>query len=73
MTQPNIKPLAYRPKQAAEVLGVCERTLWNLTAPRGPIPCLRVGKGKRQIVLYPIAELTAWMNQEAQEQNGGQA
>ena len=73
MTQPSIKSLAYRPNQAAEALGISERTLWSLTAPRGPIPCIRVGKGKRQVVLYPVAALQVWMNQEAQGQNGGQA
>jgi len=48
-----------RPKQAAKALNVSIRTLWALSAPRGPIPCIRVGHGKRQIVLYPTWMLRA--------------
>ncbi len=33
--------------QAAEYLGLCERTLWYRTAPRGPIPCVRIGRSVR--------------------------
>jgi hypothetical protein len=73
MTHRDINPLAYRANEAAKALGICERTLWNLTEPRGPIPCIRIGKGKRQAVRYSVAALQAWMNQEAKEQNGGQA
>lgn len=38
---------------AAEALGISERTLWDLTAPRGPIPCVRIGKAVR----YRVAAL----------------
>ena len=58
-------PLALRPRDAAKALGVSQRTLWSLTAPRGPVPCLRVGAGKRQTVLYPVAELQAWLSEQA--------
>ncbi|QDT75575.1 helix-turn-helix transcriptional regulator [Lacipirellula limnantheis] len=67
-------PLALRPRDAARALGVSPRTLWSLTAPRGPVPCLRVGAGKRQTVLYPVAELQAWLsNQAAAAVKGGDA
>jgi hypothetical protein len=65
--------LAFRIGKAAEVLGVSPKTLWNWTAPRGPIRCIRIGRGKRQTVLYPVAELQAWLDRETKEQNGGQA
>jgi hypothetical protein len=34
-------------REAAESLGICERSLWGLTAPRGPIPAVRLGKSVR--------------------------
>ncbi len=63
--------LALRPREAAKALGISPRTLWGLTSPRGPIPCLRIGHGKRQTVLYSIAELQAWLSREAEAAQGG--
>lgn len=57
-------PLALRPRDAAKALGISPRTLWSLTQPRGPIPCLRVGHGKRQAVLYPVEALRGWLAQQ---------
>lgn len=54
--------LALRPHEAAKALDISPRTLWGLSSPRGPIPCIRVGHGKRQSVLYPVAALQAWLN-----------
>jgi predicted DNA-binding transcriptional regulator AlpA len=71
MTNQSLVPLSLRPRDAAKALGISERTLWGLTAPRGPIPCLRVGPGKRRTVLYPVAELQAWLSQQAEAQTGG--
>ena len=34
----NQAPLALRPRDAARALGISERTLWSLTAPRGALP-----------------------------------
>lgn len=34
-------------KQAAEVLGVSLRTMYDLAAPNGPIPCYRIGRTVR--------------------------
>ncbi len=64
-------PLALRPREAAKALGISARTLWGLTAPRGPIPCVRVGSGKRQTVLYPVADLQAWLSWQAEMAKGG--
>lgn len=70
-------PLAYRPREAAKVLGISERPLWQLTHD-GKVPCVRLGAGKRQAVLYPVAELQAWLTREAGTDrrtagNGGEA
>jgi hypothetical protein len=67
----HVESLALRPREAAKALGISERSLWGLTAPRGPIPCLRIGHGKRQTVLYPIAELRVWLSRQAEAGKGG--
>lgn len=53
----DVQPLALRPRAAAKALGIGERTLWNLTAPRGPIPVVKVGTAR----LYRVADLDAWL------------
>jgi excisionase family DNA binding protein len=57
-------PLALRPREAAKALGISPRLLWQLTKD-GHIPCVRVGSGKRRTVLYPLADLQAWLTREA--------
>jgi hypothetical protein len=66
MATPPVESLALRPRDAAKALGISARTLWGLTSPRGPIPCLRIGTGTRRTVLYPTAELEAWLSRQAQ-------
>ena len=34
-------------RDAARTLAVSPRHLWGLTAPRGPIPCVRIGRAVR--------------------------
>ena len=47
-------------REAAAVLGgISERNLWSLTAPRGPIPCVRIGRR----VLYRPADLVHYAEQ----------
>lgn len=53
--------LALRPKDAAKALGIGQRKLWALTYPRGPIPSVKVGT----CVLYPVAQLEAWLAEQA--------
>ncbi len=53
----NVPPIALRPREAARALGLGERTLWGLTAPRGPIPVVKVGTAR----LYRVADLDAWL------------
>ncbi len=54
--------LALRPRDAAKALGISERMLWSLTAPRGAIPAVRIGT----CVLYPVTGLQAWLDRQAQ-------
>jgi len=62
--------LALRPREAAKALGISPRHLWQLTKD-GQVPCVRVGSGKRQTVLYPVADLQAWLSAKASEAKGG--
>ena len=66
------QPLALRPREAAKVLGISERTLWQLTHD-GHIPCVRLGTGKRRAVLYPVSELQAWLTRQSSGAIGGAA
>ncbi len=70
MATQTTQTLALRPREAAKALGISARTLWGLTAPRGPIPCVRVGSGKRRTVLYPTADLQVWLSRQAQAGKG---
>jgi excisionase family DNA binding protein len=63
-------PLALRPREAAKALGISARHLWQLTKD-GHIPSVRVGSGKRRTVLYPLADLQAWLTRQATPANGG--
>jgi predicted site-specific integrase-resolvase len=67
-TQP---PLALRPRDAARMLGVSPRTLWGWTR-AGIVPCVRVGTGKRRTVLYPVADLRAWLTRQTEGAKGGE-
>ena len=49
-------PLLLNPREAAGLLGVSERTLRDLTEPRGDLPTVRVGR----LVRYRPAALEAW-------------
>ncbi|QDU37631.1 Helix-turn-helix domain protein [Maioricimonas rarisocia] len=49
--------LTLRPREAAKLLGISERTLWSLTQPRGPIPSVKLGRR----VAYPVDLLREWL------------
>lgn len=51
------------PRQAAERLSISERKLWGLTAPRGPVPCVRIGRSVR----YRAADLDGYAEQLAEK------
>ncbi len=61
--------IGLRPRDAARALGIGERLLWSLTAPRGPIPVARVGSAR----VYRVADLDRWLAAEAAKTEGGVA
>jgi excisionase family DNA binding protein len=69
MTNETPSPLALRPRDAAKALGISPRLLWQLTHD-GQIPCVRIGSGRRRSVLYPVADLQAWLSRKADTPKG---
>lgn len=59
--RPVIEPLALSRVEAARAAGIGVRKLFDLLAPRGPIPVVRVGTR----VLVPVDGLRAWLAAEA--------
>ena len=57
---PPAERLALRPREAAQLLGVSERHLHNLTK-RGDVPCVRFGRA----VGYPVESLRRWLAEQA--------
>lgn len=55
--QPKLEPLAVGPREAARALGFSERTLWAVSAPRGDLPCVRIGRK----VLYKVTDLADFL------------
>ena len=47
-------------REAAKSLGICEKTLWNFTVPRGPISCVKIGSR----VLYSPRDLQKWIDSQ---------
>ena len=47
-------------REVARVLSISERTVWGLTSPRGPIPCVRLGAR----VLYSPEALRKWISKQ---------
>ena len=70
MATQSVESLALRPREAAKALSISPRHLWQLTHD-GKIPCVRVGTGKRRVVLYPVSELQAWLSRQAEAEKGG--
>ncbi len=66
MTDPPADTLLLRPREAARLLAISERTLWTLTHERGEIRCIRLHRA----VLYPRAELVRWINSKMGEADG---
>jgi hypothetical protein len=59
-----IPKLALKPAEACKALGISSKGLWNLSTPRGPLPCLKLGSR----VLYPIHLLQEFLSREATRQ-----
>ena len=53
--------------EASKALSISQRTLWALTAPRGPLPAVRIG---RRAVRYDPADLREFIDRQKQ---GGEA
>jgi len=62
---PNVPRLLLKSREAADALGIGERTLWELTA-RGEIPVIRIpGRGKKARSLrYDVDDLRAWIDRQ---------
>ena len=58
-----IEPILLTPREAAQALSVSERTLYNLTAPRGDIPVIKSG----QLVRYVVDDLKVWAKRKSLE------
>lgn len=52
-------------REAAAALSICQKTLYNFSHPRGPIPVLKIGSRP----LYDPHDLKAWI--AAQKAKGG--
>ena len=56
-----VRPLLVPAHIARELLGnISDRTLFKITAPQGPIQCVRIG-GDGSPRLYPVAELDRYV------------
>lgn len=56
-----LQPLALKPRDAAKVIGISERKLWEITADRtSGIPFIKMGTR----TLYPVKELREWLGEK---------
>jgi excisionase family DNA binding protein len=62
MTTKEVIPLAVRKKEAARMLGVSEKTLYNWTK-AGKLKATKNGTARSDAVLYSIADLQAFLGQ----------
>jgi hypothetical protein len=54
--------------EAAKLLNVCEKTVWNNTAPRGKcIPAVRLGDR----LLYSVPALEKWIAEQSESPDDG--
>ena len=44
MNVDTLPPMLLNTRTAAQLLAIGQRTLWELTAPRGPIPAVKIGR-----------------------------
>lgn len=44
-------------RQVAEQTGLCEKSVWNSSAPRGYLPCVKLGAR----ILYRPEDVAAWI------------
>ena len=53
--------------EAADLLSISDRTLWTLTSPRGPIPCVKVGA---RSIRYRVCDLERYAASCVQTEGG---
>ncbi len=68
--KPEIKPLAYRPREAAAAMGISERRLRDLMQGADPPPSFRIEGGNA--ILFPVRLLEKWLTRKAQENTRGE-
>lgn len=54
-----VEKLSLRSREAAQALGISERTLWSLRR-REEIPHIKTGR----VVMFPIAALKRWLDEQ---------
>ena len=59
--------LAITLRDAAKLLAVSEKTLWSMTAPRGPIPAIRIGRRSVRYLVEDIRGTIALMRESGSE------
>jgi len=57
-------PLLLTRREAAQLLGVSERTLYSISSPRGTVPCVKVTD---RTVRYSRAALMAWIEERSEK------
>jgi hypothetical protein len=61
-----VKAGAYRPKEAAEYLGISTRTLSDIRK-RGEIVSFKLNKAPQGARLFPVVELQKWLARRVEE------
>ncbi len=57
-TVAEVRPILVDPIAAAKILSMSDRSLADLTHPKGPIRCIRLGNNIRR---YRVADLERWL------------
>ena len=63
---PVIEPLALRPREAAQALGISERLLWDWAHQRG-LPYVQLDR----LVVYPVEGLRLWLREHSTAAQSG--
>jgi excisionase family DNA binding protein len=55
--------LLLTPDEVAEALGLCRKSVYNVTAPRGDLRSIKIGSSTR----YAVSEIQRWISQRQSE------
>ena len=61
-----VEPMLFSVREAAKSLGISERSLWSVTAPRGPLKATRINNR----VLYSREHLMEFIELQSQTVGG---